>query len=35
VGFAIGLVESFLYGWYVALVFGGLYNALAARRRSA
>lgn len=34
-GFAIGLAESFLYGWYVALVFGGLYNALVARRRSA
>ncbi len=33
-GFAIGLVESFLYGWYVALVFGGLYNALIARRRA-
>lgn len=32
-GFAIGLVESFLYGWYVALVFGGLYNVFAARRR--
>ena len=34
-GFAIGLAESFLYGWYIALVFGGLYNALTARRRSA
>lgn len=32
-GFAIGLAESFLYGWYVALVFGGLYNAFVARRR--
>lgn len=32
-GFAIGLAESFLYGWYVALVFGGLYNAFTARRR--
>lgn len=31
-GFAIGLFESFLYGWYGALVFGGLYNAFAARR---
>lgn len=30
-GFAIGLVESFLYGWYVALVFGGLYNAFVTR----
>lgn len=34
-GFAIGLAESFLYGWYAALVFGGLYNALVARRRPA
>lgn len=34
-GFAIGLAESFLYGWYVALVFGGLYNAFALRRRPA
>ena len=31
-GFAIGLAESFLYGLYVALVFGGLYNAFATRR---
>ena len=30
-GFLIGLVESFLYGWYVALVFGGLFNAIANR----
>lgn len=30
-GFSIGLVESFLYGWYAALIFGGLYNAFAAR----
>ncbi len=28
-GFAIGLVESFLYGWYAALIFGGLFNAFA------
>ena len=34
-GFAIGLIESFLYGWYVALIFGGLYNALVARWRPA
>jgi hypothetical protein len=34
-GFAIGLVESFLYGWYGALIFGGLYNALISQRRSA
>lgn len=25
--FVLGLVESLLYGWYVALLFGGLYNA--------
>jgi len=31
VGFAIGLAESFLYGWYAALLFGGLFNALMAR----
>lgn len=30
-GFTIGLVESFLYGWYVALIFGGLFNALTSR----
>jgi len=31
VGFVIGLVESFLYGWYAALLFGGLFNAFAVR----
>lgn len=35
VGFIIGLVESFLYGWYAALVFGGLFNAFAGRRGAA
>ena len=30
-GFTIGLVESFLYGWYAALIFGGLFNAFAGR----
>ena len=30
-GFAIGLAESFVYGWYGALIFGGLFNAIAAR----
>ena len=25
--FLVGLIESALYGWYVAFVFGGLYNA--------
>ena len=29
--FFLGLVESFAYGWYVALVFGPLYNLFAAR----
>ena len=27
--FFLGLVESFAWGWYVALVFGPLYNAFA------
>ncbi len=31
--FLLGLVESFGYGWYVALVFGPLYNFFAARFR--
>ncbi len=31
-GFTIGLVEAFIYGWYVGLIFGPLYNAFAARR---
>ena len=30
-GFIVGLVESFLYGWYAALIFGELYNASANR----
>jgi hypothetical protein len=30
-GFFIGLVESFGYGWYVALIFAPLYNFFAAR----
>jgi hypothetical protein len=30
-GFLIGLVESFLYGWYVAVVFVPLYNVFVAR----
>jgi hypothetical protein len=29
--FALGLVESFAWGWYIALVFGPLYNVFAAR----
>lgn len=31
--FALGLVETFGYGWYIALVFGSLYNFFAARLR--
>ncbi len=29
--FFLGLVESFAYGWYVALVFGPLYNFFVTR----
>ena len=29
--FFLGLVEAFAYGWYIALVFGPLYNFFAAR----
>lgn len=29
--FVLGLVEAFAYGWYVALVFGPLYNFFARR----
>ena len=29
--FLLGLIESFAYGWYVALVFGPLYNLFAAK----
>ncbi len=25
-GFFIGLLEAFAYGWYIALIFGPLYN---------
>ena len=28
----IGLVESFLYGWYVALIFGPLFNFFANKK---
>ena len=31
--FFLGLAESFAYGWYVALVFGPLFNFFAARTR--
>ena len=29
--FVLGLVESFAWGWYVALIFGPLYNFFALR----
>ena len=29
--FFLGLAESLVYGWYAALLFGGLYNAALAR----
>lgn len=29
--FALGLIESFAYGWYVALVFGPLFNLFSAK----
>ena len=29
--FGLGLVETFLYGWYVALIFAPLFNFFAAR----
>lgn len=29
--FFLGLAESFAYGWYVALIFGPLYNFFASR----
>lgn len=29
--FLLGLGESFTYGWYVALIFGPLYNFFVAR----
>jgi hypothetical protein len=31
-GLLIGLGESFFYGWYVALLFGWLFNFFAAER---
>ena len=33
-GFAIGLVESYAWGWYIALVLGAIYNFFARRRIS-
>jgi|GEM_PF-721654 len=34
-GFIVGLIESFLYGWFVALIFGGLFNVFAFKEASA
>ena len=31
-GFVIGLIESYAWGWYIALVFGSIYNFFAKRR---
>lgn len=31
--FFLGLVESFIWGWYVTLIFGPLYNFFALRWR--
>lgn len=31
--FLLGLIESFAYGWYVALVFGPLYNFFVTRSK--
>ena len=31
--FFLGLVESFAWGWYIALIFGPLYNFFVARRQ--
>ncbi len=31
--FFLGLVESFAYGWYIALVFGPIYNICVSRFR--
>ena len=31
--FFLGLIETVVYGWYIALVFGSLFNAFAALRR--
>lgn len=31
-GFFIGLVESYLWGWYIALVFAPIYNFFSARQ---
>ncbi len=33
ISFCVGLIESFAYGWYIALIFGPLYNFFALRWR--
>jgi len=33
-GFAIGLAESYAWGWYIALVLGAIYNFFARRQVS-
>jgi hypothetical protein len=33
--FFLGLIETFAYGWYVALIFGPLFNFFAARSGNA
>ena len=33
-GFVIGLAESYVWGWYIALVLGAIYNFFARRRMS-
>ena len=29
--FCLGMAESFIWGWYIALVFGALYNFISRR----
>jgi hypothetical protein len=29
--FGLGLIEAFAYGWFVALIFGPLFNYFSAR----
>ena len=31
-GYFIGLIESYMYGWYAAVTWGLLYNSLSRRR---
>jgi hypothetical protein len=33
--FVVGLIESYAWGWYIALVFGAIYNFFAARAGAA